>query len=217
MRKVRRRKAEKMFLKVCGIRSLEEAKELANLSIDYFGLIFAQSKRQISLEKAKQIAEIFLQADKKLVALVTLQQKDIIEKILESIEFSVIQLHDDFDLEFCQKLHKRHSHLQIWRAFSVALDDKELAPEIADFMHSGIIPLLDTKGDFKGGNGESFNWQILKDLPKKSFVLAGGLSPENAQTAMALEPYCLDFNSKLETNNKKDLNKVLQVINTLKA
>lgn len=198
-----------MYIKICGIRSETEAHQLVNLPIDYFGLIFAQSKRQLSLEKAKKIGNIFLQNNKKLVALVTLQELDFIEEILNKLDFSVIQLHDNFELDFCQNLRKRHSSLDIWRTFSV---DNRLASEIWKFLDEGFIPLLDTKGDLKGGNGVAFDWQILKDLPKKSFVLAGGLSQQNVLKAMSFNPYCLDFNSKLETGNKKDLDKVMQVL-----
>lgn len=199
-----------MYIKVCGIRTETEARQLANLPIDYFGLIFAESKRKLTLAKAKKIADIFLQNNKKLVALVTLQELDFIENILAAIDFSVIQLHDNFDLNFCQNLHKRHSHLKLWRTFSV--NNRLPKNDIYKFLDEGFIPLLDTKGNLKGGNGVAFDWQILTKLPKNSFVLAGGLSHENTIRAMSFNPYCLDFNSKLETANKKDLDKVMQVL-----
>jgi phosphoribosylanthranilate isomerase len=44
-------------LKICGIRSMEEILELAELDIDYFGCIFAKSPRQVSVDLAKKITE----------------------------------------------------------------------------------------------------------------------------------------------------------------
>lgn len=203
-----------MQVKICGIRSEEEARQLATMPIDFFGLIFAKSKRQLTLSKAKKIATIFLQEGKKLVALVTLEEADLIEEILTTIDFAVIQLHDDFTLDFCQQLSKRHSHLQIWRAFAIK---DFLPPAIYTFLDAGITPVLDSKGELKGGTGKTFDWQLLQSLPKKSFVLAGGLSLENAKAAQKLSPLCLDFNSKLETNNAKDPAKVAQLINMLEG
>lgn len=40
-------------LKICGIKDEKNAKDLAFLNIDFFGLIFAKSPRRVSLEQAR--------------------------------------------------------------------------------------------------------------------------------------------------------------------
>ena len=52
-------------LKICGIRSVDEIMELKNLNIDYFGCIFAKSPREISIELASKITNIFHRYNKR--------------------------------------------------------------------------------------------------------------------------------------------------------
>lgn len=47
---------EKIEVKICGIKSLEEAKSIINLDIDYLGVIFANSIRKVSLKTATEIS-----------------------------------------------------------------------------------------------------------------------------------------------------------------
>ena len=53
-------------LKICGIRSMEEILELAELDIDYFGCIFAFCSRQVSVDLAKKITETAHKYNKKI-------------------------------------------------------------------------------------------------------------------------------------------------------
>ena len=53
----------KPLIKICGIKNLNEAKSVCECEfnaqrVDFIGVIFAQSKRQVSLEMAKNIADL---------------------------------------------------------------------------------------------------------------------------------------------------------------
>jgi phosphoribosylanthranilate isomerase len=80
--------------------------------------------------------------------------------------------------------------------------------------------LFDTKGKYRGGNAETFNWSILEryhqELP---FILSGGLSPENVDKVTALKDmnlHALDVNSGVEiTAGLKDPEKIKQIKDTL--
>ena len=74
-----------------------------------------------------------------------------------------------------------------------------------------------------GGTGEAFDWNLVPPV-KRPFFLAGGLAPENLRAAIAaLHPWAVDISSSLETNGKKDPEKIrrlfrmLRQINTLEA
>lgn len=54
-------------LKICGIKDENNAKEIAELNVDFMGLIFAKSPRQLSLEQAMNLSDIIHAGFKKSV------------------------------------------------------------------------------------------------------------------------------------------------------
>ena len=61
--------------------------------------------------------------------------------------------------------------------------------------------LFDTKGKLPGGNGTTFDWEILKKYKsKKPFFLSGGIGIEEiaAIKNLNLPVYAIDVNSKFE-------------------
>jgi phosphoribosylanthranilate isomerase len=73
--------------------------------------------------------------------------------------------------------------------------------------------LFDTKGELPGGNGYTFNWQVLEDYPsQKPYFLSGGIGLGELETLQDFlkKPYAkhcmaIDVNSKfeLEAGRKK--------------
>lgn len=193
-------------IKICGIRSLEEIEELSKLNIDYFGCIFAKSPRQVNLELAKKISEITHKNNKKVVGVFVNSTLDEINTARNKCNLDIIQLHGDESPEFCKKLGGR-----IWKVFRVY--DK--IPDFSDYLDFIEYPLFDTKGVDYGGNGITFDWKILEknDFP---YILAGGLSIENIKQARKYTPAIFDINSKVEINNRKSKELIMDIISILK-
>ena len=62
--------------------------------------------------------------------------------------------------------------------------------------------------DSGAGTGTTFDWSLIRDVPRPYF-LAGGLSPDNAaQAVKCLNPYALDVSSGIETGGVKDEDKM---------
>ena len=60
----------------------------------------------------------------------------------------------------------------------------------------------------KGGTGQTFDWELAKGL-ERPFFLAGGLTPENLPAALErVRPWCVDLSSGVETDGKKDREKI---------
>ena len=79
-----------------------------------------------------------------------------------------------------------------------------------------VLILFDPKGRFHGGNGESFNWDLLKDF-KKDFALAGGIGTHNINEALSLKPKIIDLNSKIEKENHlKDVEKIKYILKEMR-
>jgi len=89
---------------------------------------------------------------------------------------------------------------EIIKVFSV--DDTFDFQTIAEYESVCDYFLFDTKGKNHGGNGQTFNWELLKNYPsKKPFFLSGGIGLEQIETIknMNLPIYAIDVNSKFET------------------
>ncbi len=112
---------------------------------------------------------------------------------------------------FFQKSHNDKA-IEIIKVFSIKneFDFKVLEPyeDVCDYY------LFDTKGKLPGGNGYTFNWEVLKNYPStKPYFLSGGiglkeldnvlsfLSFDSAQDKLRQESrncYAIDVNSKFE-------------------
>ena len=63
----------KSLVKICGIKTLDEANAVCALDVDFIGLIFAKSKRRVDLNLARQIAKFAHSKGKKVVGVFALQ------------------------------------------------------------------------------------------------------------------------------------------------
>lgn len=82
----------------------------------------------------------------------------------------------------------------------------------------GAIPLFDTPdGSLHGGTGRRFDWSVLRDV-SGTFVLAGGLDPDNVASAIvAVRPWGVDASSGLEVEpGVKDPGKVAAFVQEAK-
>ena len=204
-------------LKVCGIRSIEEIEELKSLDIDYFGCIFAKSPRQVSMELARKITEIAHKAGKKTVGVFVNESVENILEIVAKTGIDCVQLHGSETPEYCLELSKKFDKMNsdrkinIWKVFLV----KDELPNIKDYLGYIEYPLFDAKGENRGGNGITFDWNILKDLKGQKFILAGGLSKENIADALKYSTTILDVNSRVEVGDRKNKGLVEEIINLI--
>lgn len=61
------------------------------------------------------------------------------------------------------------------------------------------------------GTGEAFDHKLLAGFQRR-FVLAGGLTPETLVKAVLLQPEAVDISSGVETDKKKDKEKIRRAI-----
>ena len=71
--------------------------------------------------------------------------------------------------------------------------------------------------DGGAGNGEIFNWQLLKNFEREYF-LAGGLTVENVSDAVKLlKPFAVDVSSGIEMGGVKDAAKMKKFVSTVRG
>ena len=81
---------------------------------DYVGFIFAESKRQVSIQTANDLAKNLDEKIKKVGVFVNTSLTQI-EEIAQKVSLDIIQLHGDEDNEFIKAL-KNKLDLPIWQA-----------------------------------------------------------------------------------------------------
>lgn len=196
-------------IKICGIKNLAEAKsvlecEFNGVRVDFLGLIFAQSKRKVAPEIAKEISNLVREFGRKSVGVFTDTSDDEILEICKFANLNVAQIYKEISLNLKENLAK--IGVEVWQVVRI----KDEMPNFSNLHFDKI--LFDYKGEKIGGNGESFEWEMLKNL-QIPFILAGGIGAENVKEALNLGAFCLDINSKVENENGiKDPEKITQIL-----
>lgn len=198
-----------MYVKICGMTTTEAAQEAVRSGADFIGFVFAPSKRQLTPEKAAAISNELPSSAKKVGVFVN-ETKDTIIQTVETAGLDVIQLHGDESAAFAESLPH-----PVIKAFRMGKHDAaEIQAYPCDYY------LIDSpRGPNRGGNGTTFDWTRLTNsgLDPEKMILAGGLNPENVQSAiLTAKPAGVDVSSGVETDGAKDLNKISQFINNAK-
>ena len=201
-------------IKMCGISKVETIPAVVDAKPDYMGLVFAPSKRQVTVEQAKTlVAELHKQYEIKTVGVFVNETIENLLKIAEEVKLDVIQLHGDEDEAFIQTL-KEQSNVEVWKAVQVrsAADAEKWIDSSADML------LFDAyHKDERGGTGEVFDWSSL-DAFERPFMLAGGIDSTNVARAIrTVRPYGIDISSGIETEGVKDDEKIKAFTNIVRT
>ncbi len=195
-----------MKIKVCGMKYNPD--EVEAIQPDYMGFIFwDKSPRYLS----GIIPSISLKI-KRVGVFVNASIEETLQKAAK-YGLAMVQLHGHESPELCKKI--KDVGIEVIKVFSIdeAFDFSILDPyeEVCDFY------LFDTKGKLPGGNGYTFDWEVLEDYPStKPFFLSGGIGMENIDDVLTFlyrpeSKYChaFDLNSKFEIEpGLKDVEKL---------
>ena len=198
-----------ILIKICGIKTPAEARDVASLDVDFLGAIFAKSKRQVSAQTAREITNIAHAAGKKCVGVFAGQSDCEMMEICEFVPLDAAQIHGEVSSNLYANL--KAMGLEVWRVYSVL----DVLPAVDTALCD--MPLFDCKGQNAGGNGISFDWEILRGV-KFNFGMAGGIGEHNAREAIKFNPRVLDLNSKVEDENGiKSAEKIKKILELIKA
>jgi phosphoribosylanthranilate isomerase len=199
-------------VKICGLKSMEDIEIVNKYFPDYIGFVFADSKRKISIETAIKLKR---NLDKS-IQTVGVFVNEPIENILEICRNSVIdviQLHGNENSDYIKILRSKLS-TPIIKA--VGIDNKQGLLTTMEYNVDFVLYDTAVKGQF-GGSGISFDHSILSNK-QEPYFLAGGLDKENVVKAIrSCKPYCIDVSSGVETDGKKDEDKIKNFINTVRT
>lgn len=202
-------------IKICGIKDEQNAAQVARLNIDFMGLIFAPSPRQVSINLAKNLSELIQKNAKKAIGVFVDESDEFIINSAQNANLNGVQIQKSISKSLFERL--KGLNLSVWQVVSVGEKLQMPAQINADLV------LFDTKGTLKGGNGVAFKWDLLKGYDKE-FALAGGLGADNvaaafnATNALGQKPCVLDLNSRVEkTVGIKDTALISEILDKLKS
>lgn len=195
------------LVKICGIKSLEAANAAIENGADVLGFVFAESKRKVSKEEAKEIISKIPKSIIKVGVFVDSSEGELRE-IFKYCGLDYVQLHGDETPEFCNNLK-----LPYIKAFGTKED---LDSKIIEQYNSCGYLFDAPAGKYVGGNGIAFDWSILNTLSiniREKLILAGGLNCDNVKKAInEIQPIMVDVSSGVETDGEKDINKIKNFI-----
>lgn len=205
----------RLGLKVCGMKYEENILELTQLQPDYMGFIFYEKSPRFMNENIPDIHSSI-----KKTGVFVNAELDFIQQKVEGFNLQAVQLHGEETVEYCKELTEklqrpfdsaqgdnRNNKIEIIKAFSI--QDQFNFQELETYLPVVDYFLFDTKGKNPGGNGFTFDWQVLKNYPfQKPFFLSGGIGLEEVEKIKAFQEfnlplYALDVNSKFETQPGK--------------
>jgi phosphoribosylanthranilate isomerase len=205
-----------MKLKVCGMRDVENIKALAELEPDYIGFIFYdKSPRFVANELDVDLLNSLPREIKKVGVFVNATTDFIVQNV-KKYQLHYVQLHGNEMPEFCRNL--KFKGINIIKAFRI--DNSFIFSQLNNYKPHVDYFLFDAKGDGYGGNGISFDWDILKKYDnEKPYFLAGGVSLENIEEFENItpKPYVMDVNSKFEISPAmKDIEKLEELLDRIR-
>ena len=215
-------------IKMCGISKVETIPAVVEAKPDYMGLVFAPSKRQVTVDQAKTLVEeLHKQYTKrynngaeqsnndeiKTVGVFVNETLDNLVSIATETNLDAVQLHGDEDEAFIQSLKER-TNVEVWKAVQIrsAADAEAWIDSSADML------LFDAyHKDERGGMGEVFDWSCLDEF-ERPFMLAGGIDSTNVARAIrTVRPYGIDISSGIETEGVKDDEKIKAFTNIVRT
>ena len=166
---------------------------------DYIGLVFYdKSPRNLSLGDAQQLLKNRNQHSK-IVALTVNSDDDFIKEIKQNIKPDYFQFHGNETPLRCKEIKVKFETPIIK---GIGIKNKfDLIKANQDYENLCDILLLDSPSTIlPGGNGEMFNWNIIKNCePQKKWMLAGGLNINNIEQAVKISnPPAIDISSGVE-------------------
>ena len=205
-----------MKVKVCGITRYDDARTALDAGAWTLGFIFhPSSPRFIDQDRARKIVSR-LPAETRTVGVFVDRPSAEVQATVDHIGLAGVQLHGNETFETLAVL-KADPRVKAFRV-------REGAGEVArlEALFSGFpaaLVLLDTyRKDAHGGTGETFDWQVARELAaRRPIVLAGGLTLENVEEAVkVVQPFTLDVSSGLETSpGVKDPERIRELFRVL--
>ncbi len=210
-----------MEIKICGLTRTEEAAYLNENRVNYAGFVFFEkSKRNVTIEKAKEIANQLAKDIKKVAVMVSPDVK-MVEELQNANLFDILQIHKDLTPEVLEA-----AQIPVWYAFNIAdpvqIEERQrFLQKLPERLSRKIEALVVDGAEY--GSGKTFEWNSRIEAAEevfcnRRFVLAGGLRADNVAQGIAIfYPDIVDVSSGVEGEAGKDEEKVKAFVSAVRT
>lgn len=194
-------------IKICGIMTLTAAQAAVAHGADFLGLNFVKGRRRcLTVDKAREIIQGLGSACPTTVGLFVDEDPATVRGILAECGLQYAQLCGAETPDYCANLG-----VPYWKVINLhsAADYERMTPYT-----NATAFLLEGADNGPGGTGQAWNYALAANAPRERPVLiAGGLNPANVSAAISqARPWGVDVSSGVETNGKKDPEKIAAFI-----
>jgi phosphoribosylanthranilate isomerase len=192
-----------LWIKICGLRTLEAIDAAASAGADAVGFVFHDaSPRNVALDDARALQRAVPEGIERVAVLLHPSQA-LLDAVLAAIEPDWVQT-DASDLAGL-RLPARQRVLPVLRSGAE---------------HAGPLPPRCLFESLSSGSGERADWTAAARLARTTqLVLAGGLDPSNVGDAVrAVRPFGVDVSSGVESSRGvKDAARIREFIRSARA
>ena len=208
-----------MKIKVCGLRQQDNIESVVALKPNFIGFIFHEkSPRFVGDTLDETYVKSIPQSVKKVGVFVNANPGHILNMV-KKYDLQYVQLHGNELPDLCRSL--RQKGVSVIKAFSIT--EQFNFAMLNNYKSFCDLFLFDSAGSNPGGNGTSFDWNLLKKYDnEKPFLLSGGIGLENVEDIIALSKtlpiYGIDVNSLFEIEpGLKDITKLEELFNIVRV
>lgn len=203
-------------IKICGIMNKSDLRSAILGGADALGFLVEVegSRHEISADEGRKLAQL-VPIFAKSVAVVAPKDPETAVLLAHKTGADILQVHGTLDPQEIGALKK-----QIPQKIIAAVPPRSL--EASRMAKAADAVLLDTFKDGRlGGSGEVHDWSLSATIAKNievPVILAGGLSPSNVANAIrTVRPYAVDVSSGVETDGKKDQEKIASLARAVRS
>ena len=181
----------------------------AEAGADAVGMVFAPSKRQISVDIAREICRALPPFVSKVGVFVDADEEEV-KEIAEFCGLDTLQFHGKETPEYCSRFACKVIK-------GVQMRDEQSLAGLSGYARHTL--LLDSyHPQEKGGTGHAFPWDLAVRAGRgHRIILAGGLKTDNVLAAIkTVGPFGVDVSSGVETGGNKDQDKIRAFITTIR-
>lgn len=183
-------------VKICGLTDQQNIETILELKPDFIGLNFSSGSSRCVIDELNPDFSVSINTKVKKVGVFVNQNINYVLKMTELYGLDFIQLHGEESVDYCVEIGKTRP---VIKAFGIhpGFDFDSLSP----YENACEYFLFDTRGTLKGGNGFTFDHNLLeKYKSEKKYFLAGGLGIEEVLNHPLMDErlYAFDVNSRFE-------------------
>jgi phosphoribosylanthranilate isomerase len=209
-------------IKICGIRTEEQAIAAARAGADFIGVMLAPSPRQVTPDIAAKIKAALKKrkVNVEVVGVFVNVHAGTVNRIAEMCGLDRVQLSGDEPWEYCRDIDR-----PMIKAVRISQNNpagqviKDIGYGMKILSGHKINILLDTSVPERyGGTGLTFDWKLAVPIARKfPVIIAGGLMPDNVSRVIKeISPWGVDVSTGVETRGIKDLRKIKKFIEVVR-